>query len=350
VIAFLGTYSERGSRGIYGVRFDPVAGAFGEPVVAAEASNPTFLALAPGGLRLLAVQATPETAAAFAIDPDSLILHPLEPLEPVSGPTPCHIALDATGGTIVTTNYHTGIVAAAPLRPDGSIGPPRVVRHQGSGPDPERQKCAHPHSSHIAPDNRFALVCDLGLDRIFTYALDVTDSVLRPARPPYVNVRPGSGPRHFAFATGGRQAYGINELDSTIDLFDYDAESGALTRRDWYSTLPAGTAPGPGAAEIAVHPSGRFVYASNRGNDTLAVYSVDPQDRTLTAVEIVSCGGKHPRHFALTPDGSWLLCAHRESDSLAAFRIDSATGRLTQGAVVAGIPAPICVALLPGAD
>jgi 6-phosphogluconolactonase len=234
-------------------------------------------------------------------------------------------------------------VAALPLAGDGTVGEPRVVHHAGHGADPKRQASAHPHCVVFSPDHRFVVSCDLGLDRIFSYRLDPARAELSPADPPFVAVKPGAGPRHFVFAAGGRRGYAITELSSTIVAYDYDSETGSLSTRETVSTLPAGFAGESIAAEICLHPNGRFLYASNRGHDSLAVFAIDAVSGALSPVEIVPCGGKGPRNFSLSPDGAWLVCAHQESNSLCSFRVDSATGRLARVEGGVSIPTPVCV-------
>ena len=339
---FIGTYTKTGSRGIYATRLDS-AGALSAPALAGEASNPTFLALSPGRKNLYAVRDSPAMAAAYAVDPAAGLLRPLAPVDPPAGPGPCHAAVDRSGRALILTNFHTGIVAALPIRAEGTLGAPRTLLHAGRGPHPTRQASAHPHSSTIAPDNRFALVCDLGLDRIFTYRLDPERAALAPAATPFAAAVPGSGPRHAVFGPDGRRVYVINEIANTIALYDYDDAGGALAPGPVVSTLPADFSGESSAAEIALHPNGRFIYGSNRGHDSLALFSVDRATGALALLECVPCGGRGPRSFALSPDGAWLVCAHQNSDSLSAFRVDGATGRLTRTGDAVGPPAPVCV-------
>ena len=240
-------------------------------------------------------------------------------------------------------NYHTGIVAAIPLQPDGTLGTPHIVQHSGHSVDPVRQLSPHVHSVTLSPDGRFVIVCDLGLDRIFTYRLDAAASQLTPANPPYVATEPGSGPRHFVFGADGRHAYAITEMGSTIIAYDYAAVTGTLTPRQTVPTLPADFKETSSGAEIRLHPNGRFVYGSNRGHDSIAVLVADPATGLLTPVEITPCGGKNPRNFSLSPDGRWLVCANQNSNTLTVFRVDAKTGRLTPTGQTASVPLPVCV-------
>jgi len=343
---FIGTYTRRASLGIYAVELDRSTGALAGPQLAAEAPNPTFLALSPNQRFLYAVCAGDAWASSFRVDRASPRLHPVQQAPAGPGPTPCHIAVDAAGTIAVAANYHLGLAAAIPLGADGALGPPRVVSHSGRGPHPTRQAAAHVHSANFSPDGRFAIVCDLGLDRIYTYAVDRDAVALAPGSPPFVAAAPGAGPRHFAFGPDGRHGYAINELDSTITAYDYAAPSGGLVPRRSVSLLPQGYHGDATAAEIRFHPNGRFVYGSVRGPDSLAVLAVDLVTGDLSPVEVVPCGGRGPRSFALSPDGAWLVCAHQDSDTLCAFRVDGATGRLSRVPGTVPVSMPVCALFL----
>jgi 6-phosphogluconolactonase len=203
------------------------------------------------------------------------------------------------------------------------------------------------HSANFSPDGRFAIVCDLGLDRIYTYAVDRGAVALKPGIPPFVAAAPGAGPRHFAFGADGRRGYAINELDNTIVAYDYAAAGGGLIPRGAVSVLPAGHAGEATAAEVRLHPNGRFVYGSTRGPDTIAVFAANRATGALSAVQVVPCGGRGPRSFSFSPDGAWLVCAHQDSDTLCAFRVDAQTGRLERVPGTVSVSMPVCV-LFPG--
>ena len=343
---FIGTYTRGDSRGIYAVALAGATGEWGAPELAAESPNPTFLALSPGREFLYAVRAGPGWASSFRVDPGSGRLAPAHRPPPGEGPTPCHIAVDPRGRIGVAANYHAGLAAAFPLGADGSVGPARVVAHQGRGPHPTRQTSPHVHSANVSRDGRFALVCDLGLDRIYTYAIDRASASLIPADPPCLAVAPGSGPRHLAADATGRRAYAINELSNTIVACAYDGATGRLDPFQTVSVLPGGFAGAATAAEVAVHPGGRFLYGSCRGPDTLAVFSVDGATGALAPVEVVPCGGLGPRHFSISPDGAWLVCAHQDSGTLGAFRVDPSSGRLERVPGLAPVPMPVCALFL----
>ena len=339
---FIGTYTKGTSRGIYTAELDSLTGALSKPVLAAETSNPSFLTLSPRKDTLYAVTDAGPMAVAFHVD-TSRRLTPLEIPKATGGSAPCHVAIDRTARTLLVTHYGEGFVATLPINPDGAIGKPSVLRHQGKGFDPARQSSPHAHSVTLSPDNRFALVCDLGLDKIFTYALNADTATLTPGNPPSVSTAPGAGPRHAAFSPDGKHVYVINEMGGTVSAYAYAAANGALSHLGTQPTLPPDFQGTNTTAEVRVHPNGRFVYGSNRGHDSIAVFAREPQTGLLTLVEIVPCGGKHPRNFALSPDGAWLVCGHMNSDTLAVFRVDSATGRLSRVGESVQVPMPVCI-------
>lgn len=342
-LIFLGTYTRTDGRGIYSVRLDDRTGALSAPKLAAETVNPSFVAFSPDRKFLYAVSESDAMAVPFSVHAADGTLTALQPPQPSGGPAPCHLATDKTGRVLVVANYHKGIVAALPIASDGKLGAPTVVQHYGHSVNPERQSSPHTHSVTLSPDNRHVIVCDLGLDRIFTYKLDLDNARLAPASPAFVTTPPGSGPRHFVFGADGRHAYAICEMGNLILAYAYDATQGALTPLQQIATLPADFPGASTCAEIRLHPNGRFLYGSNRGHDSLAVYAVSPTDGRLSLVEIVPCGGKNPRNFSLSPDGRWLVCANQNSNSLTVFSVDPATGRLTRTDATATVSLPVCV-------
>lgn len=350
LLIFVGTYTPKdgASRGIYAVRLDPVTGAFGEPIVAAETPNPTFLAAHPNGrvLYALSESATAAAAASFAIDAASGTLALLNK-EASGGGGFCYIGLDMTSRVLVGISYGSGQVGSFPLDPEGRIGPmATLLKTAGTlGPNKDRQNAPHAHSATFSPDNRFAYVCDLGLDKILRYRIDHETGGLSLDRE--TSTAPGAGPRHSKFSGNGRFFHVINELNSTITTYDCDPASGDLTPKQTVPTLPAGFKGTSICAEIRVHPNGRFVYGSNRGHDSLAVFARDEATGTLTPVAIVPSGGKHPRNFELSPDGAWLVCANRDSDNLVSFKVDAATGRLTPTGSAVTVPQAVCVLFAP---
>ncbi len=339
---FIGTYTKGSSQGVYACSFDPDSGALGAPELAAATPNPTYVALSPDGQVLYAVCASDPWVSSFRVGPGPLV--PVQQAPADGRPTPCHVAVSPDGKILLAANYHVGQAAIIPAHGDGTTGTPRVLAHQGRGPNPKRQDQPHVHSTWFSPDGRFALICDLGLDRIYTYRIDPAAVTLAPGTPPFVASAPGAGPRHLAFAPDGLHAYVISEMGNTIVAYDYAPANGALAPRGAVSILPAGFRGDSTAAAVRVHPSGRFVYGSARGPDTLAVFAADPRTGDLTAVETVACGGRGPRDFNLSPDGAWLVCAHQDSDTLCSFRVDAASGRLTRVPGSIAVSMPVCVA------
>lgn len=340
---FIGTYTRATSRGIYSLALDRATGALGEPELAAEAPSPTFLALTPDRGFLLAVCAGPGWLSSFRVGAGSPSLAPVQLSAPDAGPTPCHVAVDGTGRFALAANYHLGQAAAIPLNSDGTFGVPRIVSHHGHGPIPKVQAASHVHSANIARDGRFALVCDLGLDRIYSYAIDRDRVELTPGSPPFLPTQPGSGPRHLAFSRDGSRAYAINELDSTVTAYRYDPPEGRLAQLQTTGVRPVGYTGESAAAEVSLHPNGRFLYASCRGPDILAAYEVEGGTGLLGHVESVPCGGKGPRSFSISPDGEWLVCAHQASGTLCSFRINGETGRLQRIPGTVAVSMPVCV-------
>lgn len=342
-LIFLGTYTRTTSRGIYAVRLDDETGMLSTPVLAAAATNPAWITLTPDRKYLYAIHPSKAQAIGFAVDGTQGILSPLPAAAAAETAAPSHLAVDASGRTLLAANYADGYVAAMPIRADGTLGTPTLTPHSGKGPHPTRQDKPHVHSVTPAPDNRHVIVCDLGLDKIFSYALDPAPASLTAASPPFVATPAGAGPRHFKFGADGRHAYAINELDNTVVVYDYDAGRGALTQRQSVTTLPPAFTGSNSTAEIRVHPNGKFVYGSNRGHDSIAIFAVNPGDGRLASVEITATGGKVPRNFALSPNGKWLVCAHQDSGNLTVFRVDPATGHLTSAGNTVDVPMTVCV-------
>ncbi len=344
-LIYLGTYTRSGSsKGIYSIRLDGESGALGAPILAAAAIDPAWITFSPDRKFLFAIHPSPGQAIAFNVDAPTGRLIPLpSPASPTHAAPPSHLAVDATGRTLLAANYAEGYVSAIPIHVDGTLGVPRSLKHEGRSVHPTRQDKPHVHSVTVSPDNRFVIVADLGTDKIYTYALDSAAARLTPGGPPFVAAAAGAGPRHFKFGADGRHAYAINELANTLTAYDYDVDRGALASRQSLSTLPAGYAGPTTTAEVRVHPNGRFVYGSNRGHDSIAVFRINAANGALTPVEIVPSGGKTPRNFAFSPDGNWLVCAHQGEDLLTVFRVDATTGRLTRTPHSAPVPTCVCV-------
>lgn len=346
-LIYLGTYTRNGAKGIYAVRLDRATGALSAPELAAEATDPAWIAFSPDKKFLYAVHVSPQQAIGFKVDPASAKLTPLldagDPASAARGGRSSHLAVDATGRVLLAANYGEGFVSAIPIRADGTLGAPNNIKHEGKGPHPKRQEKPHAHSVTLSPDNRFVIVADLGVDKIFSYALDPAAAKLTPAATPFVATEPGAGPRHFKFGKDGRHAYAINELNSTMTAYDYDAARGALTTKQTLPTLPPDFKNPSTTAEVRVHPNGKFLYGSNRGHDSIAVFAIAPENGRLTPVEIVPSGGKTPRNFALSPDGKWLVCGHQDTPIVTVFRVDADTGRLTRTDHSAEVPSCVCV-------
>jgi 6-phosphogluconolactonase len=340
---FIGTYTKAGSKGIYAVSLDGATGVLSGAELAAEAPNPTYIALSPDKALLYAVRADAGWASSFKVSGDKSKLTPIQLGELSTGPTPCHISVDDAGAIALAANYHLGMAAAIPLGGDGAMGKPRVVAHEGKGPHPTRQTTSHVHSTYFTPDGRFAIICDLGLDRVYTYDIDREKVSLVAGSPPFVTTEPAAGPRHLAFGKDGLQAYVITELGNTIIVYDFSPANGGLVQRQTVSVLPPGFTGETTAAEVRIHPSGKFAYGSSRGSDTIAVFSIDPKTGDLSPIEFIPCGGKGPRSFTLSGDGLWLVCAHQDSNTLCSFAVDSSTGRLRRIDGTAAVSMPVCV-------
>ncbi|MBC7368670.1 MAG: lactonase family protein [Undibacterium sp.] len=348
---YFGTYTKAPSQGIYRSRLDVATGRLSPVELAATAQDPAFLALHPNGRFLYAIdessapQRTPTTGlSAYALDPTTGTLQLLNQQTPGDS-GPCHLTVDATGRSLLVANYGGGSVSAIALQPDGRLGAPgSVIKHTGSSVNLSRQKAPHAHAIVLSPDNRFAFTPDLGIDRVVAYQLDPASARLTPAPTASTTVPPGSGPRHLTFHPTGRFAYVINELLCTMTTFAYAPAAGALTAVQTISTLPPGesTPKGTSTAEVQVHPSGKFLYGSNRGANTIVVYAIAEKTGQLTYVDTVPTRGKTPRHFALDPTGTWLLAENQDSNTVAIFRIDQTSGRLTPTGPLLEVPSPVC--------
>jgi 6-phosphogluconolactonase len=344
---FLGTYTDEASRGIYRFKFDDATGVLTAEGLAAETKNPSFLTSDPKGRFLFAVNETDPSGgvSAFAIDAKTAALTLINQ-QPSGGGSPCHLTLDHTGRFLLVANYG-GSAAVLPVGSDGTLSPAVArIAPEGRGPQPN-QDGSHVHGVYLDPANRLLLVPDLGIDRVLLYRFDAKTGSLTPGAPPAAALAAGAGPRHLALSPDNRFVYVVNEIDSTVATFAFDAERGRLEARGTVSTLPDGFQGKNTTAEIAVHPKGGFVYASNRGHDSIAVFAVDAASGALRQVEVVKVGGREPRHFAIAPSGRWLLAGHQKSDGIAVFRLDPATGRLTSVGAPVKAPRPVDIFFLP---
>jgi len=353
-LVYVGTYTDKGSKGIYAYRFDPVTGEATATGLAAETPNPSFLAVDSAHKYLYAVNETDNfngghtgAVSMFAIDraTDRLTL-----LQTVSslGADPAHLSLDKTGRYLLVANYTSGNIAVFPVENDGRLGPHSAfVQHTGSGANSERQAGPHAHEIQASNDNQFVFTSDLGLDELLVYRFDPRTGSLSPNSPAFAKISPGSGPRHFAIAPSGKFVYLVNELSSTVTVFAFTTSSGKLKEQQTISTLPAGFNGENTTAEIQVDAKGKFLYVSNRGNDSVAVFAIDPHNGKLSLAERVLTGGKTPRHFTLDPTGKWLFAANQDSNSITIFRVDPNNGRLTPTSRTLQVASPVCVVFVP---
>ncbi len=354
-LLFVGTYTEKESKGIYAYRFDAASSELTPLGIAAEASNPSFLAIDPSHRFLYAVNevekykdANSGVVSAFAIDRQKgdRQTGKVQLLNAVAsrGADPCYIAFDKTGKYALVANYTGGSVAVFPVQPDGHIGESSAfVQHVGSSVNRERQEGPHAHWIETTPDNRFAIAVDLGLDELLVYRFDAKTGSLTPNNPPYAKLDPGAGPRHLAFHPNGKFAYVVNELQSSITAFAYDASRGTLHKLKTVSTLPKNFLGNNDTAEIKVHPGGKFLFASNRGHDTIAVFSIDSKTGALTLADHFPTQGKTPRNFEIDPTGKLLFVANQDTNNIAVFQIDSNNGRLTLTKQTLQVPSPVCL-------
>ncbi|MBC8352541.1 MAG: lactonase family protein [Planctomycetes bacterium] len=356
-LVYVGTYT-RGSesKGIYTLRLNMKTGSLKQIAVAEGVDNPSFVAIHPSNKFLYAVgeisEFKGETAggvAAFAINPKDGSLTKLNE-KSSGGAGPCHLVVDATGKNVLVANYGGGSVACLPINADGTLeDASSFIQHEGSSIDERRQKGPHGHSINVSPDNKFAFAADLGLDKILIYALDAKTGQLTPNKPAAVKVKPGSGPRHFAFHPTGKYAYVINEMTLTVTAFKYNAKRGRLKTLQTISTIPDDDRDQKGlsTAEIRVHPSGKFLYGSNRGHDTIVAFSINQVTGELTYIENESTQGKTPRNFFIDPTGTYLLAENQSSNSIVVLRINQDTGELESTGNSIEIPSPVCIRMIP---
>jgi 6-phosphogluconolactonase len=350
--AYVGTYTQEGStsKGIYAYRFDSRTQKLTPIGLAATTTNPSFLAVAPNQRSLYAVNELSDyqgqksgAVSAFAIDHSTGKLTFLNQVAS-RGTDPCYITVDKTGKYVLVANYSSGSIAVFPIREDGSLGEASAfVQHSGHGTNPQRQEGPHAHSVDMSADNRFAMVDDLGLDQTIAYPFDSSNGSLSVDHAVIANAAPGVGPRHFAFHPSGKFAYVIDEMGSTVSAYSFDAATGALQSLQTISSIPKTFSKLDESAEIQVAPSGKFLYASNRGHDSIAVFAINSSTGMLTLVEYVSTKGASPRSFEIAPGGSLLFAANEKSDNIVLFHIDPHSGRLTPTGKVLDISQPVCI-------
>ncbi|WP_406694043.1 lactonase family protein [Singulisphaera sp. Ch08] len=353
---YVGTYTNGKGQGIVLLDLDPESGTLTARGLAAESLSPSFLAIDPTRRNLYSVNEVAESGgrksggvSAFAIDPKDGTLKHLN-TESSEGAGPCHLVVDHAGKNVLVANYGGGTVASLPILADGRLGAATAsIEHKGTVADPKRQGKPHAHSINVDAANRFAIAADLGLDKLLVYKFDAAKGTLTPNDPPFTSTARRSGPRHFAFHPDGRHAYVINEINCTVTALDYDAEHGVLKELQTLPTLPAGVEvkPSDSTAEVQVHPSGKFLYGSNRGNDSIAIFAIDAATGRLTPVGHQPTQGKTPRNFAIDPTGRFLLAANQDSGTIVVFRIDSATGKLEPTGQSIEVKSPVCLKFIP---
>jgi len=360
-ILFVGTYTEEGSqsKGIYAYNYDGDTGKITPLGLAAETTNPSWVTISPNGRFLYAVNEVgnykgPNSGglSAFSIDRDQegrptgklTFLNEV----PTQGADPCYVTLDKTGKYAVVANYTGGSLIVIRIHEDGSLGGPSAfMEHTGHGPNLQRQRSAHVHSVDLSPDNRFVYVDDLGIDGLLVYKFDDSKGVLAANSSKYATFDPGAGPRHFALHPSGKFAYVVSEMQGTVTVFSNDPATGTLQRLQTISTLPKDFKGEIEDAEVEIHPSGNFLYASNRGDgNSIAVFTIDAEKGTLTPVEYISTQGKTPRSFEIDPKGTLLFAANQQSNNIVMFKIDRKTGRLTPTGQTLDVASPVCVKFL----
>jgi 6-phosphogluconolactonase len=353
-LVYVGTYTQKKSKGIYALRMDAETGKLTPVGLVAETENPSYLAIHPNGKYLYATnevgnfQGTKSGAiSAFSIDAASGKLTFLNQ-ETSKGDAPCDICLDPAGKFVMAANYGGGSVVVLPVQSDGKLGAASgFMQHKGSSVNKQRQEGPHAHSVGMDPAGKYLYVSDLGLDKVFIYRVQPGSGALTLNDHPSGQTAPGAGPRHFKLHPNGRFGYVIDELDSTITAFRHDPETGALENLQVVSTLPADAKVENNPAELVIHPSGKFLYGSNRGHDSLVICSINPETGKLKVVGYQSTMGKNPRNFAIDPSGRFLLAANQDTDNIVVFQIDQETGKLTQSGDQVEISMPVCLVFLP---
>jgi 6-phosphogluconolactonase len=351
---YFGTHISGPGKGISLAHFYTESGLLTKPKLLVEDEMPAYFVIHPDGRHLYTCNSTntfkggPEGwISAYVIEPKTGQLTLLN-RKSSGGANPSYISLDKTGRYALVANYQGGNVVVMALNPDGSLGyRTGSAQHAGSSVNPERQTRPYAHSIIVDPSNRFALSADLGVDKVYVYQFNEQNGSLTPNDPPSADVKPGSGPRHVKFHPNGRWVYVINELANTVTGFNWDAAKGSLAEFQTISTLPAGFTGTNTAAELEIHPNGRFLYGSNRGHDSLVVFAIDPATGKLSLVEHVSSRGKLPRNFTFDPTGRWVLCTNHGSDNAVVFHVDDITGKLSRVGSPVEVPLPFCERFLP---
>jgi 6-phosphogluconolactonase len=353
------------SKGIYFSHFNPSRGELSAPEVAAELVNPAFLAVHPNQRFLYVATEDPESlgpdfdhasyVSAFAIDPASGKLRLIN-TRPAGGTSTCYLSIDKTGHYVMLANFGSSSVTLLRILDDGSLGEETTfVKHNGKGRDPSFQSKAHPHSIDVSPDNRFAIVSDLGVDKLYVYRFDAATGALSPSKPAFMEAEAGGGPRHFVFDAAGKFGYSLHEMSGIVTVLAWNPASGSFAKVQDAKTLAPDFIGSNDSAEIAIHPNGKFLYESNRrsrggalwGPDSIGVFAIDPANGTLREVEQVPPQGIMPRNFAIDPTGGYLFAANEFSGNVALFRINPESGRLTPITTSLNIDVPVSIQFVP---
>ena len=353
VRVYFGTSAKQEQCGVYMATLDIKTGSLSEAIRVSKAARLGFIAIHPDGKHLYARGAgstfegrSKGAVSAFQILEPNGMLADIN-TQPSGGERPCHVSIDPSGKNLLVANYRDGSCSVLPIRADGSLAPPSSTQqHSGSSVHPTRQTKAFAHSINASPDGRFAIVADLGIDKLMVYRFDADAGTLKPNDPPFVATKPGGGPRHLAFHPSGHFAYTNLEMGNKVSAFSYDAQRGILAEIQTVETLPKGFAGENTTAEIVISPDGRFLYVSNRGHDSIAIFSIDSETGKLTALGHESVRGKIPRNFCIDPTGTYLLAANQKTSNVAVFRIDRETGLLAFTGSEIEVPNPICVRFL----
>ena len=350
-VGYVGTYTDTAAKGIYALKWDAAAKKFVSLGLQAEVASPSFVAVSPSHKFLYAITERAArrdgtgSVSSYAIDPATGGLKLINRV-PAHGNTSAHLVVDASGKWLLVANYGSGSVASFPLKADGSIGEMAdFQQHSGSSVNPHRQMGPHPHEVVMSPDNRFLLIPDLGLDKVFVYALDGSSGKLNLAST--ADTRPGFGPRHMLFGKDGRFVYVLGEMASAVALMSYDKKAGKLTLVENIDTVPPQLTTENNSAELALSKDGRFLYATNRGHDSVTVFSINAANGKLTNVQNIPTQGKIPRGMALDPDGTHLLTGNQNSDTITIFDRDTKTGKLTFASQMTDIPTAVCILFTP---
>jgi 6-phosphogluconolactonase len=349
-VAYVGTYTTKTeSKGIYVFEFDAATGKMTGPKIVAESQDPSYVVVSANGEFVYAVNEAGKNSmvSAFARDAKTEKLTLLNQM-PALGEDPCFISFDKTGKFVLVANYTSGNVVVFPILGDGKLGEhTALLTNAGSvGPNKERQEGPHAHWIATSSDNRYAFVVDLGLDEVLTYRFDAEKGTLAPSDPPSIKLAGATGPRHLVISANNKYAYTVDELNSTVTAYSYDPGKGSFSVSQTISTLPEGTTGRNETAEITIHPSGKFLYASNRGHDAIAAFRIDGGTGKLTYAGDYSIEGKEPRIFVIDPTGKYVLVGDQLSDKIVVLRIDATTGALSSTGQSAAVPAPVDIAFV----